>query len=80
MTDLSKLAASRKTWGTVFSHYKAKGCDPSDAAYHADQWEKRQHSDRWKHCCSTHCERSEECRSPHECTASLAYLKGQSDD
>jgi hypothetical protein len=21
----------------------------------------------WQFCCSTHCERSEECRSPHDC-------------
>ena len=33
-----------KTWGDVFNHHKSKGCDPSDAAYRADQWEARQQS------------------------------------
>lgn len=25
-------------------------------------------NDRWKRCPSTHCERWQECRSPHECS------------
>lgn len=56
-------------WGTVFNRYKKRGCDPSDAAYRADQWEKRRQPDRWKGCPSTHCERSGECRSPNDCAA-----------
>jgi DNA primase catalytic subunit len=29
-----------KTWGDVFNQHKRRGCDPSYAAYRADQWEK----------------------------------------
>lgn len=60
------------TWGAVFNRYIAKGHDHSSAAYMADQWEKRQRPNRWKDCPSTHCERSGECRSPHECCAQRA--------
>ena len=28
----------------------------------------------WKHCPSTHCERSQECRAPNECSATRAAL------
>ncbi len=31
-----------KEWGDVFNHYCSKGCDHSDAAYRADQWQDRQ--------------------------------------
>lgn len=57
------------TWGVVYNRHVAKGMDQSSAAHLADQWEKRQRPDRWKDCPSTHCERSQECRSPHECCA-----------
>lgn len=57
------------SWGATFNHYKRKGCDPADAAHRADQWEKRQDPNRWKRCCSTHCERGGECRSPSDCCA-----------
>lgn len=29
------------TWGDIFNRHKSRGCDPSDAAYRADQWEAR---------------------------------------
>lgn len=32
-------------------------------------------NDRWKRCPSTHCERHQECRSPHECSASGKSVK-----
>ena len=66
----------KNSWGAIFNRLKANGHDPSSAAYMADQWEKRQHSGRWKHCPSTHCERREECASPHDCCASLKHIRG----
>ena len=60
------------TWGTIFNHYKRKGHDPADAAYRADQWQKRQDTGRWRNCPSTHCERREECCSPNECSAKIS--------
>lgn len=33
----------------------------------------------WKHCPSTHCERSQECRSPNECSATRAALTKEPD-
>lgn len=30
------------TWADIFWKYVRKGCDRSDAAYRADQWEARQ--------------------------------------
>lgn len=30
-----------RSWGSVYFHYVRKGCDRSDAAFRADQWEKR---------------------------------------
>lgn len=65
------------TWSVVFNRYCERGCDKSDAAYRADQWEKRQVQKRWQHCCSTHCERSEECRSPNDCSASLKAIRAR---
>lgn len=56
-------------WSAVFNHHRHKGRDHSDAAYRADQWEKRQSRGRWRRCPSTHCERRGECASPHECSA-----------
>jgi len=56
-------------WGAVFRHYRRKGHDHGSAAYLADQWQKRQRQDRWRDCPSTHCERRQECSSPHECSA-----------
>lgn len=56
-----------KTWGDVFNFHKRQGHDPSSAAVKADEWQKRQ---PWARCPSTHCERSQECRSPNECSAS----------
>jgi hypothetical protein len=38
------------TWGDVYWRYVRKGCDRSDAAYRADQWEKRQNPRRWLDC------------------------------
>jgi hypothetical protein len=29
------------SWGEVYNHHKSKGLDPNDAAYRADEWEKR---------------------------------------
>ena len=58
------------TWGAVYRRRLSKGEDHGSAAFAADQWEKRQRANRWKNCPSTHCERSQECRSPHECCAS----------
>jgi hypothetical protein len=60
-----------QTWGAVFRRYTQRGHDYSDAAYRADQWEKRQQPDRWMRCPSTHCERRGECASPNECVATL---------
>lgn len=31
---------SWRAWGDVYWHYRRLGCDASDAAYRADQWEK----------------------------------------
>lgn len=62
-----------ETWGEVFNQYRARGHDASDAAYRADQWEKRQKKrqlhERWALCPSTHCERRHECASPSDCSA-----------
>lgn len=30
-----------KTWSEAFNKYREKGCDLSDAAFRADQWEQR---------------------------------------
>lgn len=68
---MPKLAS----WGDVYRRYLGRGYDHGAAAYYADQNEKRKYSKRWKHCPSTHCERSHECRSPNECCASLMNLE-----
>lgn len=68
------MAGERKnatTWGAVYSRRLKQGHDHGSAAYVADQWEKRQDPMRWSRCPSTHCERSQECRSPNECSAKL---------
>lgn len=57
------------TWSTVYRRHLQRGEDHGYAAFAADQWEKRQKSRRWKMCPSTHCERRQECTSPHECSA-----------
>ena len=57
------------TWGAVYNRYLSRGHDHGSAAYLADQWQKRQRQDRWRDCPSTHCERRQECSSPHECSA-----------
>ena len=57
------------TWGDIFNKYRRRGHDHADAAYRADQWEKRQRLDRWKECPITHCERGGVCRSPNDCSA-----------
>ena len=31
-----------QTWGDVYNRYKKRGMDQSDAAYRADQWERKQ--------------------------------------
>lgn len=62
-------------WGAVYNFYLSRGHDHGSAAYQADQWEKRQRHDRWRRCPSTHCERRQECASPHECCASMKALK-----
>jgi hypothetical protein len=31
-----------KNWADVYNHHKSKGMDQNDAAYRADEWEKRQ--------------------------------------
>lgn len=66
------------TWGTIYNRRLARGEDHGSAAYAADQWEKRQHPDRWRDCCSTHCERRQECCSPHDCCS--AVLKRASEE
>ena len=71
---------TKTTWGAVFNRYKARGADPASAAYSADQWEKRQRPDRWRDCCSTHCERRQECCSPNECCALTAKEKANDRD
>lgn len=38
----SECASSSKTWGDVYWQWVRHGCDRSDAAYRADQWEERQ--------------------------------------
>lgn len=63
-------------WGVIFNRLRQKGHDASSAAYEADQWEKRKHLDRWKHCPSTHCERRQECSSHHECSANVGGKNG----
>lgn len=68
------------SWATIFNRYRRLGHDLSDAAYRADQWEKRQSPNRWRHCPSTHCERRGECTSPHECSASRAALNKEGRD
>lgn len=65
------------TWGLVFQRHVARGEDHASAAFAADQWEKRQDPTRWKQCCSTHCERRQECASPHDCSAKLAPKEQQ---
>lgn len=64
------------TWDTIFLRHLRRGEDHGSAAYAADQWEKRQHQDRWKHCHSSHCA-NDRCRSPHDCSANLRKLRGQ---
>jgi hypothetical protein len=34
--------AALKTWGDVYWHHVRKGRDRSDAAFRADEWERRQ--------------------------------------
>lgn len=51
------------SWSEAFNRHKRRGRDPSDAAYRADTAEQR-----WQRCPSTHCERSQECRSPSDCS------------
>lgn len=43
------------TWGDVYNRYLKSGHDHGSAAFAADQWQKRQHKDRWKHCPSNDC-------------------------
>ena len=72
----------RNAWGEVFRHYVGIGHDHADAAYRADQWEKRQKSKRWARCPSTHCERRQECAAPNDCCAALdvnEHSKGKDD-
>ena len=62
-------------WGTIYARHLKRGEDHGSAAFAADQWEKRQVRQRWKGCSSTHCERREECASPHECCARVKSSK-----
>lgn len=62
----------------LFESFKSRGLSDIDAEHEARQWEKRQHQDRWNHCCNTHCERTEECREPHDCCASLKAIRSAS--
>jgi len=32
----------KKTWGQIFKNWRRKGADPSDAAFRADEYEKKQ--------------------------------------
>ena len=68
------------SWGVIYNKHLSRGEDHGSAAYAADQWEKRQHANRWKECPSTHCERRQECASPNECSAAAAALKETDDD
>lgn len=63
------------SWGAIYNRHLKRGEDHGSAAYAADQWEKRKHLVRWRYCSSTHCERSNECRSPHDCTASVSAMR-----
>ena len=57
---------SAADWNTIFWKYIRKGHDRSSAAYEADKASVQKPS-----CTSTHCERAQECRSPHECSGSF---------
>lgn len=50
-------------WGQAFNRAIARGHDHGSAAEIADRAEQR----AAKNCPSTHCERRQECASPHEC-------------
>lgn len=62
------------TWTTAFNAHRKAGQNIHESMFFASQWVKRQYADRWKHCSSTHCERTGECCSPHECDAALKSL------
>lgn len=68
----------RKMTEAKFDKLLRSGKSPIEAAYESRQWEKRAYPNRWSQCSSTHCERSEECRSPSDCCASLDKLRVQS--
>lgn len=52
--------------------------DVFQRAASARNLQKLQHPDRWSECPSTHCERRQECCSPHECCANLVKLQAKS--
>jgi len=58
------------SWNDIFWKYVRKGHDRSSAAYEADRWQARNPVE--PSCCSTHCERAQECRSPHDCCGDYA--------
>ena len=52
------------SWSDTFWKYVRKGHDRSSAAFEADRTIAR---NKPPSCCSTHCERAHECRSPRDC-------------
>jgi len=58
-----------------FDKLLRSGMTAVDAAYESRQWEKKAYPNRWSACSGTHCERSEECRSPSDCCANLIELR-----
>ena len=65
---------NRQTWGGIFWKYVRKGHDFSDAAMRADLWLSKQST--ILSCTSKHCERSMECRSPHDCSGDFRAASG----
>lgn len=63
---VNKLAG-RGPWAVTFNRKLSLGHDHGSAAYSADLAEKRATT----RCPSTHCQRSRECRSPHECSSKM---------
>lgn len=60
-------------WASTFNRKLRQGHDHGSAAFSADRAERR----AAQACPSTHCNRSEECRSPHECSSRAAQEQGE---
>jgi hypothetical protein len=59
----------RGPWATTYNRKLAQGHDHGSAACAADAAEKRAAAN----CPSTHCNRSDECHSPSDCSAKKTY-------